>query len=466
MANSRMKLKILSTEPPTEEQLLTILTAISPVAFRDVHNESFNAFAVLNNSEDYSEFRTPEVAEHLKQNNLRLVHDANAGSMNVFVTRVRPFNINLPTEELNDSINNANPFKVSSVFSAKRKGYVQGQLLSLKLTMETEKDISTILSEGVIINKLVYPPDLIHREEAIPYNQCYKCFEFGHETKYCTSPKAYCSQCAGAHNFRDCKSSYRKCKLCKDSHLAVSFQCPKRKKHIQKPNENRREQRKKMQQQPAPIIPSQAFSSSSQIPSSQPAQQTNWANPNLFPPLPPPLQSQQNNTTTQHSNINISTIKPHNTTTQYPNTNSTMNNTQNTNTVANHSSDLKEHGWEIQLSIMTKYAEMKSKGNPEVFLSVMNAFLVQQGIPQIVAPVCQIQGSPLKTNAQTSPTRPIEIIQSYVLPVSPPPLPLSQVEPTTPEEPIQNSPPHTPTSSQNSTSNTPTTSKGENRKSN
>ena len=226
MANSRMKFKSLSTEPPTEEQLLTILTAISPVAFRDVHIESFNAFAVLNSSEDYSELRTSEAAEHLKQHNLRLVHDANAASMNVFVTRVRPFNINLPTEELIDSINNANPFKVSSVFSAKRKGYVQGQLLSLKLTMETEKDISTILSEGVIINKLVYPPDLIHGEEAIPYNQCYMCFEFGHKSKYCTSPKAYCSQCAGAHNFRDCKSSYRKCKLCEGSHLAVSFQCP------------------------------------------------------------------------------------------------------------------------------------------------------------------------------------------------------------------------------------------------
>ena len=129
--------------------------------------------------------------------------------------------------------------------------------------------------------------------------------------------------------------------------------------------------------------------------------------------------------------------------------------------MANHSSDLKEHGWEIQLSIMIKNAEMKSKGNPKVFLSVMNAFLVQQGIPQIVAPVCQIQGSPLKTDAQTSPTTPVEIIQSYVLPVSPPSLPLSQIEHTTPEEPIQNSPPHTPTSSQNSTSNTPTINKGE-----
>ena len=126
--------------------MLTILTAISPVAFRDVHIESFNAFAVLNNSEDYSEFRTPEASEHLKQHDLRLVHNANAASMNVFVTRVRPFNINLPTEELIDSINTANPFNVSSVFSAKRKGYVKGQLLSLKLTMETEKDISTILS--------------------------------------------------------------------------------------------------------------------------------------------------------------------------------------------------------------------------------------------------------------------------------------------------------------------------------
>ena len=69
-----------------------------------------------------------------------------------------------------------------------------------------------------------------------------------------------------------------------------------------------------------------------------------------------------------------------------------------------------------------------------------------------------MQGSPLKNDAQTSPTRPVEIIQSYVLPVSPPPPPLSQVEPTTLEESVQNSSPHTPTFSQN---NTPITSKGE-----
>ena len=120
--------------------------------------------------------------------------------MNVFVTRVRPFNINLPTEDLIGSINNANSFKVLNIFLAKRKGYVNGQLLSLKLTMETEDAISTILSEGVVINKLVYPPDLIHREEVTPFNQCYKCFQFGHETQYCTSPKAYCRKCVGAHN--------------------------------------------------------------------------------------------------------------------------------------------------------------------------------------------------------------------------------------------------------------------------
>ena len=209
---------------------------------------------------------------------------------------------------------------------------------------------------------------------------------------------------------------------------------------------------KKMQQQPAPIIPSQSFSSPSQIPSSQLAQQINWANHNHFPPLPPPSQSQQNNTTTQHSNINISTIKPHNTTTQYSNTNSTINNTQNTNKVANHFSDLKEHGWEIQLSIMTKYAEMSQRAI---------------GIPQIVAPVCQMQGSPLKIDAQTSSTRPVEIIQSYVLPVSPPPPPLSQIEPTTLEESIQNSSPHTPISSQNSISKNPYNQQGRgNRKSN
>ena len=103
-------------------------------------------FSVLNNSEDYSKFKTPKATEKLKQHNLRLVQDANAASLNVFVTRVCPFNINLPTEELISSIDNANSFKVSNVFLAKRKGHVNGQLLSL-ITMETEDDISTILSE-------------------------------------------------------------------------------------------------------------------------------------------------------------------------------------------------------------------------------------------------------------------------------------------------------------------------------
>ena len=159
---------------------------------------SFNAFAVLNNSEDYSKFKTPEAIEKLKQHNLRLVQ-----------------------EELIGSINNADSFKVSNVFLAKHKGYVNGQLLSLKLIMEPEDDISTMLSEGVVINKLVYLPDLIHREEATPINQCYKCFHYGHETQYCTSPKAYCGQCAGAHNFRDCKSSYRKFILCKGCFLQM-----------------------------------------------------------------------------------------------------------------------------------------------------------------------------------------------------------------------------------------------------
>ena len=91
----------------------------------------------------------------------------------------------------------------------------------------------------------------------------------------------------------------------------------------------------------------------------------------------------------------------------------------------------------------------------------MNAFLEQQGIPQIVAPVCQVQGSSSKVNARTSPTRPVKIIQSYVLPVSPPLPPLSQAEPTTLDESIQNNPPHTPASLQNSTSHTPINSRGE-----
>ena len=46
--------------------------------------------------------------------------------------------------------------------------------------------------------------------------------------------------------------------------------------------------------------------------------------------------------------------------------------------------NFKEHEWEMQLSIAKAYAEMEAKGNPEVFLNIMNNFLVNNGLSPVI----------------------------------------------------------------------------------
>ena len=48
------------------------------------------------------------------------------------------------------------------------------------------------------------------------------------------------------------------------------------------------------------------------------------------------------------------------------------------------SNNFKEHEWEMQLSIAKTYAEMEAKGNPEVFLNIMNKFLVNNGLSPVI----------------------------------------------------------------------------------
>ena len=46
--------------------------------------------------------------------------------------------------------------------------------------------------------------------------------------------------------------------------------------------------------------------------------------------------------------------------------------------------NFKENEWEMQLSIAKAYAEMEAKGNPEIFLNIMNIFLVNNGLSLVI----------------------------------------------------------------------------------
>lgn len=81
----------------------------------------------------------------------------------------------------------------------------------------------------------------VHVEEFVPLLQCYKCLQFGHTLKRCTSEHAACSHCGGNnHSFSNCAQKDKKTPSCfnclghnhkygtskKVDHGATSYFCP------------------------------------------------------------------------------------------------------------------------------------------------------------------------------------------------------------------------------------------------
>lgn len=70
-------------------------------------------------------------------------------------------------------------------------------------------------------------------EYVAPLLQCFKCFKFNHGAKVCRTTQK-CSICAGEHRFSECNNKNAiKCINCEGPHLAVSRDCPIKKKKIE-----------------------------------------------------------------------------------------------------------------------------------------------------------------------------------------------------------------------------------------
>ncbi|XP_059054833.1 uncharacterized protein LOC131848587 [Achroia grisella] len=65
-----------------------------------------------------------------------------------------------------------------------------------------------------------------------PLVQCYKCLKFNHSAKVCRSSQM-CSSCAGQHSYKECDVEEIVCINCSGNHLAISRDCPIKKKKIE-----------------------------------------------------------------------------------------------------------------------------------------------------------------------------------------------------------------------------------------
>ncbi|KAJ8717957.1 hypothetical protein PYW07_006899 [Mythimna separata] len=87
---------------------------------------------------------------------------------------------------------------------------------------------STTLPKYVFINLFRYQVNTY----IPPLVQCYKCFKFNHSAKICRSEQM-CSSCSGNHLYKECLTDTLLCINCGGAHLAISRDCPIKKKKLE-----------------------------------------------------------------------------------------------------------------------------------------------------------------------------------------------------------------------------------------
>lgn len=103
-----------------------------------------------------------------------------------------------------------------------------------KVEFETIEMANRTLENGILLFHCKISPSQIKKEEYIDVLMCFKCYKLEeHATKDCPRPLlVICSECAGDHDYRDCKSLTKKCINCKGPHRTMAMSCPAKKTAI------------------------------------------------------------------------------------------------------------------------------------------------------------------------------------------------------------------------------------------
>lgn len=87
------------------------------------------------------------------------------------------------------------------------------------------------LAKGIRAYSLIIPSYRIERERYRPVRQCLRCYQFTHATAACPSKTRVCSKCAAKdHVHTACSAEQIKCLNCGGEHVAISFDCPEKRR--------------------------------------------------------------------------------------------------------------------------------------------------------------------------------------------------------------------------------------------
>jgi hypothetical protein len=114
---------------------------------------------------------------------------------------------------------------------------------------ETEM-ANQVLENGLLCYNVKISPGQIQKEEYVDILMCFKCYKLeSHSTKNCPTPDiVICSECSGAHDYRDCTEATKKCINCKGAHRTMAMSCPVKKEMIKNKKNNNEEEKKKKEE--------------------------------------------------------------------------------------------------------------------------------------------------------------------------------------------------------------------------
>lgn len=142
----------------------------------------------------------------------------------VMAFRVPRFLTEKTKEELAAEIAHKNDMDVEQAFSLNTK------TPTLKIIVGNSTQADTLIRLGVRAFSIIIPPQQLEKERNTTTTQCMRCYKFTHSTNTCNNTTQRCSKCAGSgHNYRQCISQITKCLNCDGDHVAVSFDCIKKK---------------------------------------------------------------------------------------------------------------------------------------------------------------------------------------------------------------------------------------------
>ena len=110
-----------------------------------------------------------------------------------------------------------------SLISAKRFIKNGKRLSSVKLSLSSPTEGELLISSGVVLSGVF--AEAYKFVAVVKPLQCYKCFSFGHTSKFCSKDQI-CGNCAqSGHTFKTC-DKIAKCSNCSGLHGATDLTCP------------------------------------------------------------------------------------------------------------------------------------------------------------------------------------------------------------------------------------------------